>query len=106
MREHRNGDCSVYLTAARFTDGRLAEHTYTQLHLTLRRIGLDSLSAHYLTDADNSTWYIALVGELPTEEQVPMLLAALSPGEFAALPERWGELLSRHYRVPRKLLSL
>ena len=106
MPERHNGVSSVYLRSARFTVGALAQHVYFELHRRLQQAGLFTLSAHHLTDQENVSWYVAVVGEQPLGDLDQQLLDALAVGEPAMLPDEWAELLTRHYEAPRKLTSL
>ena len=83
---------TLYLKAARFTDGSLSQQVYFQTHTTIQRAKrageISNFASYHLTDQKQLHWYVALVGTPPPPSLEEKLLPMLAMGEQTRLPER------------------
>ena len=93
---------TLYLKAARFTDGSLSQQVYFQTHTTIERAKrageISNLASYHLTDQEQLHWYVALVGTPPPPALEEHLLSVLALGEQTRLPERFAALVTRYLR--------
>ena len=93
---------TVFLRATHFIDGQASQQAYTKVNDLIRHAQRQGqgwgISAHYLTNPENVSWYVAVVGRQPDEGIAGAVQTALDQGIPQTLPEAFTELLTRHYQ--------